>query len=131
MRATIAKAAEGEGRFIRRSVGRGQYGHVQIRIKPNKRGNGIEIINSASDDEIPTKYSKSIGEAVRFALESEMAIGDQVVDEHCIDDVLVRVVGGSFDATDSNELAFKMAGIFAVKAALKKAKPVRIIHSLS
>jgi Elongation factor G, domain IV len=127
IRATIAASAHGEGRFIRRrSAGRGQYGHVQIQIEPNKRGKGIEVIFSVPNDEIPASYSKSIIEGVRLALESEMLIGHRVVDERCIDDIAVRVVGGSYEETDSNDLAFKMAGIFAVKDALMKTEPVKI-----
>jgi elongation factor G len=99
---------------------------VQIQIEPNKRGKGIEVIYSVPSDEIPARYSKPIVEGVRTALEGEMVIGHRVVDERSIDDVMVRVVGGSFDETDSNDLAFKMAGIFAVKNALKKTEPVKI-----
>ena len=75
---------------------------------------------------IPERYSKSIVEGVRIALEGEMVVGHRVVDERSIDDVVVRVVGGSYDEIDSNDLAFKMAGIFAVKDALKKTEPMRI-----
>jgi elongation factor G len=126
LRATVAYLAKGEGRFTRRSGGRGHYGHVQLQIEPNKRGKGIEIIYKIPDDLIPASYTKPIVEGVRIALEGEMVIGDQVVDENCISDIVVYVVGGSFDQNDSNDLAFKMAGIFAVKDALKKTKPVKI-----
>jgi elongation factor G len=125
-RATVANRVKGEGRFTRQSGGRAHYGHVQLQIEPNKRGKGIEIIYKIPDDMIPASYTKPIVEGVRIALEGEMAIGGQVVDENCISDILVNVVGGSFDQTDSNDLAFKMAGIFAVKDALKKTEPVRI-----
>lgn len=127
LRATIAAAADGEGRFIRRSGDRGYYGHVQLLIEPNKKGKGIEVIYSVSSDEIPAGYSKPIIEGVREALECEMIIGHRIVDERCIDDIVARVVGGSYDEADSSDIAFKLAGIFAVKDALKKAKPVRIM----
>jgi elongation factor G len=99
---------------------------VQIRIEPNQRGKGTEVIYSVCSDEIPARYSKPIVEGVRCALEAEMVIGHQIVDERSIDDVIVSVVGGSYDETVSNDLAFKMAGIFAVKDALKKTEPVKI-----
>ena len=127
LRATIANATKGEGQFIRQSGGRGQYGHVQLQIEPNKSGKGIEIIYKVPNDKIPASYSKSIVEGVRFALEAEMAVGGQIVDENCISDIIVQVVGGSFDPTDSNDLAFKMASIFAVKSALAKAEPIRVV----
>jgi elongation factor G len=126
LRATITAVADGEGKFIRQSGGRGQHGHVLIRIEPNKKGKGIEVINSIPGKAVPAKYFKPIAEGVRLALECEMVIGRRVVDERCIDDVTVRVVGGSYDEADSNDLAFKIASIFAVKDALKKTEPVKI-----
>jgi elongation factor G len=126
LRATIANLVKGEGRFIRHSGGRGHYGHVQLQIEPNKRGKGIEIICKIPDDVIPASYTKPIVEGIRIALEAEMVIGDQVIDENCISDIVVHVVGGSFDQKDSNDLAFKMAGIFAVKDGLKKTEPIKI-----
>ena len=126
LRATVANRVKGEGRFARQSGGRGHYGHVQLQIEPSTRGKGIEIIYKIPDDVVPARYTKSIVEAVRIALEGEMVIGDQVVDENCISDIVVHVVGGSYDQNDSNDLAFKMAGIFALKDALKKTEPVKI-----
>jgi elongation factor G len=126
LRATIANPAKGEGRFSRHSGGRGHYGHVQLQLEPNKKGKGIEIIYEIPDVLIPASYTKPIVEGIRVALEGEMEIGNQVVDENCISDIVVHVVGGSFDQSDSNDLAFKMAGIFAVKDALKKAEPVKV-----
>jgi len=99
---------------------------VQIKIEPNKKGKGIEVVYSVPSGTIPALYSKPIVEGVRIALEGEMVVGHRLVDERCIDDVTVRVVGGSYDETDSNDLAYKMAVIFAVKDALKKTEPVRI-----
>ena len=119
-------AADGEGRFVRQSGGRGHHGHVRIRIEPSKKGKGIDIINHAPEDEIPAKYITAADKGIRIALEGEMVVGGQIVDERCIDDVLVHVTGGSFDLADSSEIAFELAGIFAVKDALKKTKPAKI-----
>jgi elongation factor G len=119
-------AVDGEGRFVRQSGGRGHHGHIRIRIEPNKKGKGIHITNDAPEDEIPAKYITAADKGIRIALEGETVVGGQVVDERCIDDVRVHVTGGSFDPVDSSELAFELAGIFAVKDALKKTKPVKI-----
>jgi elongation factor G len=75
---------------------------------------------------VPAEYLKSIVEGVQAVLEGEMVIGHRIVDEGCIDDIMVRVVGGSYDNADSSDVAFKMASIFAVKDALKKTEPVKI-----
>jgi elongation factor G len=99
---------------------------VQIRIEPNKKGKGIEVLFDVPGHDIPRTYYKPIMEGVRRALEFEMVIGHRIVDERSIDDVLVHVVGGSYDQIDSSDLAFEMAGIFAVKDALKKTEPVKI-----
>jgi elongation factor G len=117
---TITRVATGEGRFIRQSGGRGQYGHVIVKIEPNLRGKGIEIISDVSDSAIPAKYIKPVTDAVREALGANGVLGNPVVD------IIVRVVDGSFDETDSSDLAFKMAGIFAIKDAVKKADPIMI-----
>ena len=125
-RATISKVAYGDGRFIRGSGSRSHYGHVQVRIEPNQRGNGITIAYEAPDNEIPARFSKSVIDGVRFSLEGEMVIGCPAVDEHPIDDIVVRVVGGSYHETDSSDLDFKMAVIFAMRDAMKKAEPIVI-----
>jgi elongation factor G len=125
-RATITEAADGEGRFIRGAEGRRHHGHVRVRVEPNQRGKGIEIICKAPSNEIPAKFSESVAEGVRSALGGDMVIGHPAVDEHPIDDIIVHVVGGSYHQTDSSDLDFKMAGIFAMRDAMKKAKPVVI-----
>jgi len=125
-RATITATADGEGRFIRNSASRRQYGHVRTRIEPNQKGKGIEIIYEASCDEIPERFSNSVTDGVRVSLGGDMVIGHPAVDGHPIDDIIVHVVGGSFHKTDSSDLAFKMAAIFAMRDAMKKAEPVEI-----
>jgi elongation factor G len=113
-RMTITKAAEGEGKFIRQSGGRDHYGHVIVRIEPNGKGKGNEIRNEITADGIPKEYIEPVVEEIGASL------GLGVVDERPIVDIIVRLVGGSSHKTDSNELAFKMAAIFALKDALKK-----------
>lgn len=125
-RATTTKVANGEGKFIRSSGSSGHYAYVQVRVVPNQKGKGIGIIYEAHSNEIPAKFSKSVTDGVRFALEDGITIGHPAVDEHPIDDIVVHVVGGSYHETDSSDLDFKLAGIFAVKDAVKKAEPVVI-----
>ena len=122
-RASITKFAYGEGKFIRQSGGRGQYGHVKVKIEPGK---DVEIISDVSSDAIPAKYIKPVTDAIREALDSGVLIDNPAFEGHPIVDIVVRVVDGSFDETDSSDLAFKMAGIFAIKDAVKKADPIII-----
>lgn len=119
-RATISNAADGEGKFIRQSGGRGHYGHVIVRIEPNGKGKGVVISSDVPVDTVPAEYIKHVADAVRETL--DYGIGD----DGPIVDIVVRIVGGSSHDSDSNELAFKMAGIFAVKDALRKAGPIPV-----
>ena len=114
-RETITKAAEGEGKFIRQSGGRGQYGHAMVTIEPNGRGKGIEIENKIVGGSIPKEYIPAVIHGV------EEAIKGGVLANHPMVDIKVAVVDGTFHEVDSSELAFKMAGIFAFKDAAKKA----------
>jgi|ETNmetMinimDraft_14_1059893.scaffolds.fasta_scaffold03757_3 elongation factor G len=114
-REAITTAAEGEGKFVRQSGGRGQYGHAIINIEPNKRGKGIEIENKIVGGVIPKEYHSAVESGIREAIASGVLAGYPMVD------VRVEVVDGSYHEVDSNELAFKMAGIFAFKEACKKA----------
>ncbi len=114
-RETITKPAEGEGKFIRQSGGRGQYGHACVTIAPNERGKGVEIENKIVGGTIPKEYIPAVIDGI------EEAIKGGVLANYPIVDVKVEVVDGSFHEVDSNELAFKMAGIFAFKDAAKKA----------
>jgi elongation factor G len=117
-RETITKAAEGEGKFIRQSGGRGQYGHACVTVEPNEKGKGIEIENKIVGGSIPKEYVPAVIDGIEEACRSGVYAGYQVID------IKVAVVDGSFHEVDSNELAFKMAGIFALKEAFKDAKPI-------
>jgi len=117
-RETITKSAEGEGKFIRQSGGRGQYGHACVTIQPNERGKGVEIENKVVGGTIPKEYIPAVIDGV------EEAIKGGVLANHPMVDVKVQITDGSFHEVDSNELAFKMAGIFAFKDAVKKANPI-------
>src|ERR1051326_8223950 len=117
-RETITRAAEGEGKFIRQSGGRGQYGHAVIKIEPNGRGKGIEIENKIVGGAIPREYIPAVKDGIEEAIRGGVYAGYQVID------VKVQITDGTFHEVDSNELAFKMAGIFALKDAFKKAGPI-------
>jgi elongation factor G len=117
-RETITKPADGEGKFIRQSGGRGQYGHACIKIQPNEKGKGVEIENKIVGGTIPKEYVPAVIDGIEEAIRSGVYAGYQVID------VKAQVVDGSFHEVDSNELAFKMAGIFAFKDAVKKAAPI-------
>src|SRR6204780_341685 len=116
-RETITKAAEGEGKFIRQSGGRGQYGHACIKIEPNK-GKGIEVLDEIVGGAIPKEYIPAVIDGIEEAIKGGVYAGYQVID------LKAEVVDGSFHEVDSNELAFRMAGIFALKDAFKKAGPI-------
>jgi elongation factor G len=117
-RETVTAAAEGEGKFIRQSGGRGQYGHACIKLEPNEKGKGIEINNKIVGGAIPKEFIPPVISGIEEAIRSGVYAGYQVID------VKVDIVDGSFHDVDSNELAFKMAGIFALKDAFKKANPI-------
>ena len=117
-RETVTKAAEGEGKFIRQSGGRGQYGHACITLAPNGRGKGVEIENKIVGGAIPKEYIPAVIDGVEEAIKGGVLAGYPVVD------VKVAIVDGTFHEVDSSELAFKMAGIFALKEAAKQASPI-------
>jgi elongation factor G len=117
-RETITKAADGEGKFIRQSGGRGQYGHACIQVQPNEKGKGIEVENKIVGGTIPKEYIPAVIDGIEEAIKGGVYAGYQVID------MKVQVTDGSFHEVDSNELAFKMAGIFALKDAFKKAGPI-------
>ena len=117
-RETITKVAEGEGKFIRQSGGRGQYGHACIKVYPNEKGKGVEVVNEIVGGAIPKEYIPAVIDGIEEAIKGGVYAGYQVID------IKVEVVDGSFHEVDSNELAFKMAGIFALKEAFKKAGPI-------
>src|SRR5712672_2253528 len=117
-RETVTKAAEGEGKFIRQSGGRGQYGHAMVTLAPNERGKGVEIENKIVGGAIPKEYIPAVIDGVEEAIKGGVLAGYPMVD------VKVEVVDGTFHEVDSSELAFKMAGIFALKEAAKKANVI-------
>jgi elongation factor G len=117
-RETVTSAADGEGKFIRQSGGKGQYGHVVVKIEPNEKGKGVEVINEIVGGVIPKEFIKPSTDGILEGANNGAVAGYPVVD------VKVRIVDGSFHEVDSSELAFKMAGIFAFKDAMKKAGPI-------
>jgi elongation factor G len=117
-RETITKHADGEGKFIRQSGGRGQYGHACVTIEPNERGKGVEIESKIVGGAIPKEYIKPTIEGIEEAIKGGVLAGYPMVD------IKVAIVDGTFHEVDSSELAFKMAGIFALKDAVKKASPI-------
>jgi len=114
---TIVQAAKAEGRFIRQSGGKGQYGHVVLEVEPNPRGKGIDFEVKVVQGRVPREFWKAIEQGVREALQSGVLAGFPVVD------VKVRLVDGSYHDVDSSELAFKIAGSMGVKDALHAGKP--------
>ncbi len=117
-RETISSAADGEGKFVRQSGGRGQYGHAVIKLEPQEAGKGIEVLNEIVGGVIPKEYIKPTIDGIMEAANNGTIAGYPVVDWKA------RIVDGSFHEVDSSEAAFKMAGIFAFKEAMKKAKPI-------
>jgi elongation factor G len=116
-RETITANAEGVGKFIRQSGGRGQYGHAEIKLEANP-GKGAEVINEIVGGVIPKEYIKPTIEGINEAANNGTVAGYPVID------FKATIVFGSFHEVDSNEMAFKMAGIFAFKDAMKDAKPI-------
>src|SRR5262245_61328609 len=117
-RETVTKAAEGEGKFIRQSGGRGQYGHACVTLEPNERGKGVEIENKIVGGAIPKEYIAPTIDGI------EEAIKGGVLDGYAMVEVKGDIVDGTFHEVDSSEFAFKMARIFALKDAAKKANPI-------
>jgi elongation factor G len=117
-RETIRQRAEAEGKFIRQTGGRGQYGHVKIVLEPLEPGKGFEFENEVVGGAIPREYIGPVEHGVKEALESGVLAGYEMVD------VKVTLVDGSFHEVDSSEIAFKIAGSIAVKEAAKRARPV-------
>ena len=117
-RETITAPAEGEGKYIKQSGGRGQYGHACVKVAPNAKGKGVEIVNKIVGGTIPKEFIPPIIDGIEEACKSGVYAGYQVID------IKVEIFDGSFHEVDSNEMAFKMAGIFALKDAFKRAKPI-------
>ncbi len=107
-----------EGKFVRQSGGRGQYGHAVIDMEPNEEGKGYEFENAIVGGVIPKEYIPSIDKGIQEALENGVIAGYPVVD------IKVKLIDGSYHEVDSSEAAFKIAGSMAIKDALKKSDPV-------
>ena len=116
-RATVRTAAQGNGRFIRQTGGRGQYGHAVIKLEPNEKGKGYEFIDKIVGGIIPREYIKSVDAGIHEALESGPYANVPMVD------VKATLLDGSFHEVDSSEMAFKIAGSMALKDAVEKADP--------
>ncbi|ABB14098.1 MULTISPECIES: elongation factor G [Carboxydothermus] len=115
---TVRGTAKAEGKYIRQTGGRGQYGHVWIEIEPLEPGKGYEFVNKIVGGVIPKEYIPAVDAGVREALESGVLAGYPVID------VRVTLFDGSFHEVDSSEMAFKIAGSMAAKQAVLKANPV-------
>ncbi len=118
-RETVTKEATGEGKFVRQSGGRGQYGHAVIKIEPSeKKGDGVQVVNEIVGGVIPKEYIKPTQEGILEGAMTGVIAGYPVID------FTARIVDGSFHEVDSSEMAFKMAGIFGFKEAMQKAGPI-------
>ena len=117
-RETMLKSSEGNGKFIRQSGGRGQYGHAVIKMEPLEKGKGIELENKIVGGSIPKEFIKPTFDGIKEAALSGVVAGYPVID------FKITLYDGSFHDVDSSEMAFKMAGIFAFKDAMKNANPI-------
>ncbi len=117
-RETIRKAADCEGRFVRQTGGRGQYGHVWIRFEPNETGKGFEFIDAVVGGTVPKEYIKPTMEGLKAALDNGLIAGYPVVD------IKATLFDGSAHEVDSSEMAFKTAASLALKEAARKCDPV-------
>ena len=115
---TIKKTVECEGRFVRQSGGRGQYGHVKIKVEPNEAGAGFEFLNKIVGGVIPREYIPAVQKGIVEAMLGGVIAGYPVVD------VKVTLYDGSYHEVDSSEMAFKIAGSMAFKEGCKKAQPI-------
>jgi len=117
-REAITQEAQAEGKYIRQSGGRGQYGHVYLRIKPLEQGEGVVFLNSIKGGSIPQEFIPAVGKGVKEALSKGVIAGYRLVD------IEIDLYDGSFHEVDSSESAFKIAGSMAVQEAVKQAKPI-------
>ena len=115
---TVRKLADVDNKYARQSGGRGQYGHVKIKLEPNEVGKGYEFVNAIVGGVIPKEYIPAVDAGIQGAMQSGVLAGYQVVD------VKVTLYDGSYHEVDSSEMAFKIAGSMAFKEAMRKADPV-------
>lgn len=117
-RETIRKAVNAEGKFIRQSGGKGQYGHVVIEVEPAKEGSGVEFVSKIVGGVVPKEYIAPVEKGIKEACESGIIAGYPLID------VKVTLIDGSYHDVDSSEMAFKIAGSMAIRDGVKKANPV-------
>jgi len=117
-RETIRAKIESEGKFVRQSGGRGQYGHVWLKLEPNEQGKGYEFINGVVGGTVPREFVPAVDKGIKEAVETGVIAGYPVVD------IKVTLFDGSYHDVDSNEMAFKIAGSMGFKDGFRKAKPV-------
>ena len=117
-RETITANAEGDGKFVRQSGGKGQYGHVRIKVEPLERGAGVEVVDKTVGGVIPKEFIKPAMDGIKEATCNGTVAGYPVVD------IKITLFDGSFHEVDSSEIAFKMAGIFAFREAMLAAAPI-------
>ena len=115
---TIMTESEAEGKYIRQSGGRGQYGHVRVRLAPKERGQGFEFINSIRGGVIPQEFIPAAEKGIKEAMERGVVAGFPLVD------FSVELYDGSYHEVDSSEMAFKIAGSMALQEGVKRAKPI-------
>ena len=116
-REAIRKAADADEKFVRQSGGKGQYGHVKLTLEPGEAGSGFEFVDKTVGGAIPKEYMGAVKSGIESAMQSGILAGYNVVD------VKATVTDGSYHEVDSSEMAFKIAGSMAFKAAMKKADP--------
>ncbi|MBI5648730.1 MAG: elongation factor G [Ignavibacteriae bacterium] len=117
-RESIRKKVEAEGKFVRQSGGRGQFGHVWIEMEPNEKGKGYEFIDGIVGGVIPREYIPAVSEGIRESMRNGVLAG------YPVEDIKVRLFDGSYHDVDSSEMAFKIAGSMAFKEAARRAEPV-------
>jgi elongation factor G len=117
-RETITKTIQSEGRFIRQSGGRGQYGHVWLTLEPQPPGKGFEFVNRIVGGAIPREYIPAVEKGVKEAMEKGVLAGYPMVD------VKVTLIDGSYHEVDSSEIAFKIAGSMGFKEGARRANPI-------
>ncbi len=117
-RETVKQVAEAEGKYIKQSGGRGQYGHCWVRLEPQEAGKGYEFVDEIKGGVIPQEYIKPIDKGIQEAMQNGVLAGYPVVD------VKATVYDGSYHDVDSSEAAFKISGSLAFKEAMRKAKPI-------
>ena len=117
-RETIRGTVQSEGKFVRQSGGRGQYGHIWLKIEPNEQGKGYEFVNGIVGGAVPREFIPAVDKGVKEAVETGVIAGYPIVD------VKVTAFDGSYHDVDSNEMAFKIAGSIGFKDGFRRAKPV-------